>query len=117
MIYSDDTSNDKEIIGEPIDMSVVEIEDVYCKHSDVTDNSRSFFVVDKKLEDDKFLVNIWKRPRSFDIRTMMFVPSLYYARIIDTAILTKDELARDYFLIMRRRKESKEIATYEFLGL
>jgi hypothetical protein len=107
----------EEFKEKPIDMSVVELEDVYFKHLDITDNSRPFFVVDRKLKDGKFLVNIWKRRRSFDQIIHIFNPSFDAARVIDNTILTKDELAKDYFLVARKMEESTERANYEYFGL
>jgi hypothetical protein len=107
----------KEFKEKPIDMSVVELEDVYFKHSDITDNSRPFFVVDRKLKDGRFLVNIWKRRKSFNRITSIFNPSFHAAKVIDNTILTKDELAKDYFLVARKMKESTERTNYEYFGL
>jgi hypothetical protein len=107
----------KEFKEKPIYMSVVELEDVYFKHSDIADNSCPFFVIDRKLKDGRFLVNIWKRKKSFHQITNIFNPSFHAAKVIDNAILTKDELAKDYFLVARKMEESIERANYEYFGL
>ena len=83
----------------PIDITTVELGDVYYMKSDVTDNSRNLFEVVEELDDDKYLLHISKRPKSFCVRTQIYNPSLHLVRCVGKVIVTKEELKEDYFLV------------------